>query len=126
MEEKQKDRPGRTEESKEKGFTPASFEKRVAAWVGVVYVVMLLLAATFTLATGRMLTATAPILLPPAAVGTAVVAVYRWRRGQISEGRNFTLALLFLCFMALVVGLVCGVPPLLAHLGIATPLIPNP
>lgn len=102
-------------------YTPASFEKRVWAWVGVVYMVMLVLAVTYMIATAKVLTGTAFLLLPPAAVGAAIVAVHRYRRGKISQGRNFTLALLFLCFVAFVLGLVCGIPNLLANFGVTLP-----
>lgn len=110
------------------GSQRASFEKRVAAWVGVVYMVMLVLAMTILIAkSGTGLNGTFPLLLCPAAVGAAIIAVYRKRNGRsVSQERYFTPALVFLCFLAFVIGLICGLPPLLAQFGIATPFIPNP
>ena len=104
-------------EEEQSSYIPASFEKRVAAWVGVVYMIMLTLSVTFMIATGEVLQGTATLLLPPAAVGVAVVAIRRYRRGELKQGRTFLLALLFLCFMAVVLGLVTGVPVLLSQLG---------
>ena len=123
--EKQTEAP----ENEKKSYTPASFEKRVAAWVGVVYMVILVLAITILIATGGTgLANTFPLLLPPAAVGAAVISIHRQKEGKMpeKEGHYFTPAILFLCFLAFVIGLVCGIPPLLANFGIATPLIPNP
>ena len=105
-------------EEKRPSYTPASFEKRVAAWVGVIYMVMLTLSVTYMIATARVLTGTAYLLLPPAAVGVAVIAIHRQRLGQVSEGRNFTIALVFLCFVAFITGLICGIPNLLANFGV--------
>lgn len=115
------------EEQEKPSFVPASFEKRVLAWVGVAYMVMLVLAICILIATsGKGLANTFPLLLCPAAVGAAIIGVYREKNGKNKEGRNFTFALVFLCAAALFVGLVCGIPPLLANFGIATPLIPDP
>lgn len=108
-------------------YTPASFEKRVAAWVGVVYMVMLVIAIVILIATsGKGLANTFPLLLPPAAVGAAIIGIYREIKGKNKEGRYFTWALVFLCVAAFAVGVISGIPPLLANFGIATPLIPQP
>lgn len=108
-------------------YTPASFEKRVAAWVGVVYMVMLVVGIVILIAThGAGLANTFPLLLPPAAVGAAIIGVYREVKGKNKEGRYFTWALVFLCVAAFAIGVISGLPPLLANLGIATPFIPQP
>lgn len=121
-------REKQTETPEEKpSFTPASFEKRVLAWVGVAYMVFLVLGIVILVATrGTGLANTFPILLCPAAVGAAVIGIYRERAGKNKEGRYFTWALVFLCVVAFAVGVIGGIPPLLANFGIATPLIPNP
>ncbi len=104
--------------SKPLSYTPASFEKRVVAWVGVVYMIMLVLSLTYMISTAKILTGTAFLLLPPAAVGVAIIAIYRYRQSKSVQGRNFTLALVFLCFVALVMGLIRGIPNLLSNFGI--------
>ncbi len=122
-----KEKQAQPEEEGKPSYTPASFEKRVAAWVGVVYMVMLVLAIVILVATsGKGLANTFPLLLPPAAVGAAIIGIYREIKGKNKEGRYFTWALVFLCAVACVVGVIGGGPPLLANFGIATPLIPNP
>lgn len=106
------------EQEDKPSYVPASFEKRVAAWVGVVYMVMIVFAMTYAIATGGPLINVQYLLLPPGAVGVFIVAIYRYRRGKIKEGRNFTAALLFLCVIAFLMGLICGVPNLLANFGL--------
>ena len=114
-------RPGMPpEEEKKEPFVPSSFEKRVAAWVGVFYMVMLTFAVTYMIATAKVLTGIAPLLLPPAAVGVAIIAIYRHRKGKmrVDGSKWFTPALVFLCLIAFIMGLVTGIPVLLAHFGI--------
>ena len=114
-------RPGMPpEEEKREPFVPSSFEKRVAAWVGVFYMVMLLFATTYMIATAKVLTGVAPLLLPPAAVGVSVIAIYRHKQGKmrVDGSKWFTPALVFLCFLAFILGLMTGLPVLLAHFGI--------
>ena len=100
------------------GYTPASFEKRVAAWVGVVYMLMLTAAMTYMISTGKVLTGIAPLLLPPAAVGAAVIVVHRHRKGISGSNRYFVFAMFFLCVTAFLLGLGLGIPALLANFGV--------
>ena len=99
-------------------YTPASFEKRVAAWVGVVYMLMLTAAMTYMISTAKVLTGIAPLLLPPAAVGAAVILIHRSRNGTAGANRAFTFAMFFLCVFAFLIGLALGIPALLANFGI--------
>lgn len=58
-------RPDETKQERE-SWVPASFEKRAAAWTGVVYVLMLLFILNFTLFTGgRQLPGTFPCSWSP-------------------------------------------------------------
>lgn len=97
-------------------YQPASFSRRVIAWVGVAYMVILVLATTYMIATAQYLSGTAGLLVCPAAVGAAVIAIHRYRAGEMKNGRNFTLALVFLCLVAFATGLACSVPNLIVHL----------
>ena len=99
----------------DRGYTPASFEKRVAAWVGVVYMLMLTAAMTYMMSTGKVLTGIAPLLLPPAAVGVAVIVIHRHRKGAAGSNRFFVFAMFFLCVAAFLLGLGMGIPALLAN-----------
>jgi 4-hydroxybenzoate polyprenyltransferase len=98
-------------------YTPASFEKRTVAWVGVVYMLMLTAAMTYLISTGKVLTGIAPLLLPPAAVGAAVIVIHRQRTGA-SSNRYFTFAMFFLCVAGFLMGLALGLPGLLANFGL--------
>ena len=93
-------------------YTPASFEKRTAAWMGVAYMVMLVLIMTFSIATGgQPLTGTFPLLLVPAATAGLVIVFHRGKTG--AAGLAVTLVMGLICVCALVLGLVLGLPALI-------------
>ena len=101
------------EEQEPAGYTPASFEKRTAAWMGVAYMLFLLFIITYSIFTGgRPLTGTFPLLLIPAAAAAAVVAVYRPRKGTAPGGLPTTIAVVVIAAAAVVLGLLLGVPAL--------------
>lgn len=97
-------------------YTPASFEKRVAAWVGIVYMLMLTAVVTYTLATARSLPGTAPLLLVPLGVGVPFIVVHRQRQGTAPGGLVGSILMLVACVASVVLGLWLGVPALLANL----------
>ena len=95
-------------------YTPASFEKRTAAWMGVAYMVMVLFTITFAIFTGgKELPGTFPLFLVPAAVAVAVIAIYRQRKGTALGGLPGTVIIVLLCAAALLLGLRLGVPALI-------------
>ncbi len=94
-------------------FTPASFEKRTAAWMGLAYMLIILFAITFSIFTGgKSLPGTAPLLLVPVAVAVVIIAIYRQRKGTAPGGLPLTIITLILCAVALFLGVVLGIPPL--------------
>jgi FtsH-binding integral membrane protein len=96
-------------------FTPASFEKRTAAWMGLAYVLYLLFAVTFALYSGgRELNGTFPLLVVPVAVAVPVVAIHRQRQGTAPGGLPLTIFMVALCAVGLVICLAAGVPALVA------------
>ena len=100
-------------------WTPASFEKRAAAWMGVVYMLMLLFILNFTLFSGgRQLPGTFPLFLVPVCVTLAVIIVRRLKTGALPGGRAGGVFALISCAAGAVLGLVLGVPALLAALGV--------
>lgn len=100
------------------GYTPASFEKRTAAWTGIVYVLMLLFVVNFAIYTGgRQLPGTFPLFLVPISVALAVVTIRRLRLGACLGGTAGGAAILLVCAVGATVGLFLGVPALLAALG---------
>lgn len=108
------------EENREQGgYTPASFEKRAAAWMGIVYVLMMSFVITFALYTGgRQLPGTFPLFLVPVSVTLAVVVVHRMRNGTVAGGTAGGVTVLAACAVGMVTGLSLGVPALLAALGV--------
>jgi len=98
--------------------TPASFEKRAAAWMGVVYMLMLLFILNFTLFPGgRQLPGTFPLFLVPVSVALAVEVIYRMKNKTIAGGTAGGVTVLVSCAAGIVIGLSLGVPALLAALG---------
>lgn len=101
-------------------YTPASFEKRVAAWVGIVYMLMLIALITYTIATARSLPGTAPLLVVPIGIGVPFIAVHRQRQGTAPGGLVGTILICVVCVIAVVLGLWLGIPALIAN--VTTPL----
>lgn len=101
------------------GYTPASFEKRAAAWMGIVYVLMTSFVITFAIYTGgRELPGTFPLFLVPVSVTLAVVVVHRMRNGTVAGGTAGGVTVLAACAVGVVTGLSLGLPALLAALGV--------
>ena len=100
----------------EGGYTPASFEKRVAAWTGLTYVLMVLFLTTWSIFTARNLPGTLPLFLAPVAVAGMVLSLRR-----VGQGRGpGHLGMTVLCGVALGLSLWLGVPALMA--GLTAPL----
>ena len=108
--------PNRTPEQEETpSYTPASFEKRTAAWAGIAYVLMVLFIITYSIYTGgRTLPGTFPLFLVPAAAAALVIAIHRQRAGTAPGGIVSTAVLVILALGALVLGLGMGVPALMS------------
>ena len=100
------------------GYTPATFEKRAAAWMGIVYVLMLLFILNFALYTGgKQLPGTFPLFLVPVCVTLAVVVIHRLKSGALPGGRVGGVLALIGCAVGTVLGLSMGVPALIAAFG---------
>ena len=88
--------PDNKNQKEPSSYTPASPVKRIIAWVGL-----------------------APLLVCPGAAGLAVIAVWQFRRPECTYSKKACMALLAAaCGVILVIGLVQGVPALLAGLGV--------
>lgn len=99
------------------GYTPASFEKRAAAWMGIAYTVMLCFIINYAIYTGgRELPGTFPLFLVPVSAALAVILIRRIKLGAAPGGTAGGVLGLVLCAAGLAVGLVLGVPALLAAL----------
>lgn len=100
------------------GYTPASFEKRAAAWMGVAYVVMLIFVINFSIYTGgRQLPGTFPLFLLPVCIALAAVILRRLKSRALPGGLIGGVLALIACAAGVVIGLALGVPALLAAFG---------
>ena len=106
------------EEAEEKEpFVPASVEKRIAAWMGIVYALMFFGIITFSLyCPGRSLAGTFPLFLVPIAGAAAVTSIYRQVKGTAPGGLALTLVIVVICAAAAAFGLLLGLPALIAAL----------
>lgn len=105
-------RPSDSQENRP-SYTPASPVKRALAWMGVVYMVILVLLTTYNMATGEPLHGIPGILLFPACGGLAAVAFLRWRDVR----KTPMLVLGILAALACLVNLVTGLVALATALG---------
>ena len=71
--------PNRTTESEEESsYTPASVEKRIAAWIGIVYALMFCFIITFSMyCPDRSLAGTFPLFLVPVSIGIIILSIYK-------------------------------------------------
>lgn len=99
----------------EGGYTPASFEKRTAAWMGIAYTVMMCFILNYAIYTGgRNLPGTFPLFLVPVSVALAVILIRRMKLRACPGGTAGGVLGLGLCTAGIVLGLVLGAPALLA------------
>ena len=97
----QPDRPDDLNQDQQEPYVPASPVKRTMAWIGIVYMVLLLCLTTFYFYTGRMLGNLAPLLTVPGLVGLGALILVSWRStGHPRRGLAFGLSLLCFCLAA--------------------------
>lgn len=94
----------------------ASPMKRLWAWVGVVYMVILTLLNVYGLAHGYFLTGIGALMVTPALVGLGCAAILRFREGKARGGLPACVLVSGACFALSVWNLVRAVPVLLAQL----------
>ena len=97
----QPDRPDDLNQDQQEPYVPASPVKRTMAWIGIVYMVILLCLTTFYFYTGRMLGNLAPLLTVPGLIGLgALILVSCHSTGHPRRGLAFGLSLLCFCLAA--------------------------
>lgn len=102
-------------EDKTPSYEPATFEKRAAAWMGVAYMLMILGILWFALFfPGRDLPGAFPLFLVPVCVTLFVVVVRRLKLGTAYGGIAGGVTALIVCLAGTVLGLLLGVPALIA------------
>lgn len=98
-------------------YTPASPAKRILAWVGVAYMVIIVLLNLYAFTNqGGMIRGIGPLMLCPAVAGLGVLSVVRYRSGQSRGGLVGAVFMVGLCAVVFVGGLVVGIPALLGQL----------
>ena len=104
-----------TESEEQPSYTPASVEKRIAAWMGIVYALMFFFIITFSMyRPDRSLSGTFPLFLVPVAVAAAIVVIYRQVKGTSSNSLASMVLIVLICIAAAAFGLILGLPALVA------------
>ena len=104
------------EEKEESDFTPASPVKRTLAWIGVVYMVILLALTTYIYFNGVGLGNLAPLLTVPGLIGLGAVALVSWRSTG-RPGRWPAIGLAALCWLLAIATIPIGIAGLLSNFG---------
>ena len=98
----------------EVGYTPASPVKRTLAWIGVVYMVILVALITYFYFTATMLGGLGPLLTVPGLVGLGIVSIISFRTtGRPAKGPAIALAVL--CWAVAVLTLPIGIAGLMSN-----------
>lgn len=98
-------------------YTPASPTKRVFAWVGIAYMVILVFLNVYALATGTFLHGLTGIMVAPACGGLAAITWQNYKKGQYRGGKAGALFVVILGVAACVISLLWGILVLLGRLG---------
>lgn len=120
MSEEEKKPKMAEEETPKEPIVYASPLKRIWAWVGVVYMVIITFLIVYMLAFGAYLRGIGGIMVCPAIGGAAVSLFYMWQQGQ---GHSTVQRVLFsltigLCAALIILGLWTGIPALIANFGV--------
>jgi hypothetical protein len=100
----------------EEGYIPSSPTKRVMAWIGVVYMVIVVFLTTYIYATAAPLQNVAPLLSIPALVGFGIMVLVNHRTtGKPRKIPAILLALI--CFGAALYSLPLGIFGLMSNFG---------
>ena len=94
-------------------YTPATFEKRVTAWMGIGYVLIIMFAITFAIFTGgKTLAGAFPLFLVPVCIAAAVITVYRYCKGEAMYNGTLmtTVLIVVICIAVAGFGVAMAVP----------------
>lgn len=99
---------------KNKPYTPASPVKRALAWIGIVYMVILVVLITYFYFTATMLGSLGPLLTIPGLVGLGIVSILSWRTtGRPQKTPAIVLAVV--CWLLAVLTLPIGIAGLMTN-----------
>jgi len=98
----------------DRGYTPASPVKRAMAWIGIVYMLILVALMTYFYFTARMLGGLAPLLTLPGLVGLGIVALISWRTTG-RPGKWPAIAAAAICWLIALITLPIGIAGLMSN-----------
>ena len=102
------------QQPEEQSYTPATPVKRALAWIGVVYMVILVALMTYFYFTATMLGGLGPLLTVPGLVGLGIVSIISHRTtGRPGKGASLVLAVL--CWLVAVLTLPVGIAGLMSN-----------
>lgn len=104
------------DQEEQRSYTPASPVKRAMAWIGIVYMVIIVALTTYIYSTGTPLNNLAPLLAIPALVGLGAVSILSWRTTG-KPGKWAAIALAILCWAAALYSIPLGIAGLLSNFG---------
>ena len=112
----QTNHPQENGQREERGYTPASPVKRTLAWIGVVYMVILVALTTYFIFTGQALGNLGPLLTVPGLIGLGILALVSWRTAG-HPGKWPAIALAALCWLLALATLPIGIAGLMSNFG---------
>lgn len=105
-----------TEKKDELHYTPASPVKRTLAWIGIVYMVIVVVLTTYIYFNGAALGNLAPLLTVPGLIGLGVLALVGWRT-EGRPGKWTAIAVAAAAWLLAAVTLPVGIAGLLSNFG---------
>ncbi|MCI9352356.1 MAG: hypothetical protein HFF58_03780 [Lawsonibacter sp.] len=100
----------------DRGYLPASPVKRTLAWIGLVYMLILLALTTYFYFTGTGLHNLGPLLTVPGLTGLGIVALVSWRSTG-KPGKWPAIGLSLLCWLLALGTLPIGIAGLMSNFG---------
>lgn len=105
-------------QQEERGYTPSSPVKRTLAWIGLVYMLILLGLTTYYYFTGTALGNLGPLLTVPGLAGLGAVSLVSWRSTG-RPGKWPAILLAALCWLLAAATLPIGIVGLMSNFGTA-------
>ena len=100
----------------ELGYTPASPVKRTLAWIGLVYMVIIVALTTYYYFTGSMLGNLGPLLTVPGLIGLGALSLVS-HRSTGRPGKAAAILAAVVCWLLAAATLPIGVTGLLSNFG---------
>lgn len=110
------------DQEEEKGYVPASPVKRAMAWIGIVYMLIIVALTTYIYYTGSALGNLGPLLAIPGLVGLGIVSILSWRTTG-RPGKWPAIALAVICWIFAAVSIPLGIVGLMSNFGVVGVLL---